>query len=157
MSFDARTGTRGSKVPNGPLMKLVNRLMVRRARKSADASMGPMKLTVLTTIGKRSGEPRETPVGRFDAAGGSWFVVASANGARKNPAWYYNIAAHPDDVTIEIGDRKVAVTAEQLHGRQREEALASIVASAPQFAGYNKKTDREIPVIRLTERPAPQG
>ncbi|MET0467209.1 MAG: nitroreductase/quinone reductase family protein, partial [Aeromicrobium sp.] len=141
MSFDARTGTRGGKVPNGPLMKLANRLMVRRARKSADASIGPMKLSVLTTIGKRSGEPRETPVGRFVAADGSWLVVASANGAKKNPAWYYNIAAHPHDVTIEIGDRKVAVTAEQLHGQERADAFASIIASAPNVASYGKKTD----------------
>lgn len=156
MTFDTPTGTRGGKVQRGFIMRLVNKMMVRRARRSATASMGPMKILALTTVGAKSGQRRETPVGWFDGGDGTWLIVASANGAAKNPAWYHNIAAHPDDVTIEIGDRKVAVTAEQLHGEEREAALRSIVASAPQFAGYNDKTDREIPVIRLRERPAPR-
>jgi F420H(2)-dependent quinone reductase len=48
--------------------------------------------------------------------------VASAAGAARNPAWYYNLAAHPDQVWIETASRKAAVTAEQLHGAERDEA-----------------------------------
>ncbi|MBC9227243.1 nitroreductase family deazaflavin-dependent oxidoreductase [Aeromicrobium sp. 636] len=155
MSFEAHGGTRGGKTHGGPLTRLVNRFVARRARRSATASMGPMKLAVLTTIGARSGLPRENPVGWFPGGDGSYLVVASANGARNNPAWFHNIAAHPDDVTLEIGPRKIAVSAEQLHGAEREAALRSIIEAAPQFAGYNDKTDRVIPVVRLTERPAP--
>jgi deazaflavin-dependent oxidoreductase (nitroreductase family) len=80
--------------------------------------------------------------------------VASAAGAPKNPAWYYNIAAHPDKVHIETTGRKVAVTAEQLHGAARDEAWKQITTSAKRFAQYQQKTDRELPVIRLTPQPA---
>src|SRR4051794_33588206 len=111
-----------------------------------------MNALVLTTIGRTSGEERATPVAWFPATGGGWLVVASANGAAKNPAWYLNLAAHPDRATIEVSGRKVAVTAEELHGAERDEAWRQIVAAAPRFAGYEKKTDRQIPVIRLTER-----
>jgi deazaflavin-dependent oxidoreductase (nitroreductase family) len=52
----------------------------------------------------------------------SWLIVASAAGAARNPAWYYNLAAHPDQVWIETAGRKAAVTAEQLHGAERDEA-----------------------------------
>jgi len=152
MSFEAHSGTRGGKTTSGPFMRLVNRFVARRARRSATASMGPMKLAVLTTVGAKSGLPRENPVGWFPGEDGSWLVVASANGARNNPAWFHNIAAHPDEVTLEIGPRKIPVRAEQLHGAERAAALRSIVESAPQFGGYADKTDRVIPVIRLTER-----
>jgi len=66
--------------------------------------------------------------------------------------WYYNIAAHPDQVQIEVAGRKVAVVAEQLHGTERAEAWQQISASAPRFAGYQQKTDRELPIIRLVPR-----
>ena len=75
--------------------------------------------------------------------------MAAANGGARNPAWYYNIAAHPDKVQIETPGRKVAVIAEQLHGTEREEVWRQISAAAPRFAKYQRKTDRELPVIRL--------
>jgi deazaflavin-dependent oxidoreductase (nitroreductase family) len=76
--------------------------------------------------------------------------VASVAGAPKNPAWYYNIAAHPDKVQIEIAGRKMAVTAEQLHGTEREQAWSQITTATPRFGQYQTKTDRQLPVIRLT-------
>lgn len=154
MSFETPTGSRGRRSTSNPLMRLVNTLMIRRARRSKSATLGRMRILVLTTTGAKSGRRRETPLAWFPGGDGTWLVVASANGAARNPAWYHNLAAHPDDATIEIGDRRIAVSAEQLHGRDREAALASIIAAAPNFAAYGDKTDREIPVIRLTERPA---
>ena len=78
--------------------------------------------------------------------------MASAAGAAGNPAWYHNIAAHPDQVTIELTGRTIPVTAEQLHGAERDEAWRQITAAAHRFASYQRKTDRELPVIRLTSR-----
>jgi deazaflavin-dependent oxidoreductase (nitroreductase family) len=80
--------------------------------------------------------------------------VGAANGGARNPAWYYNIAAHPDKVQIETPGRTVAVIAEQLHGTHRDEAWRQITAASPRFAKYQQKTDRELPIIRLTPRPA---
>ncbi|WP_313404286.1 nitroreductase family deazaflavin-dependent oxidoreductase [Aeromicrobium sp.] len=155
MTFEAHGGSRGRKRTSNPLVRAVNRVMVWRTRRSESATLGSMKLLVLTTTGRRSGVRRETPLAWFPAGPDAWLVVASANGAAKNPDWYHNLAAQPDDATIEVGGRVVPVTAEQLHGHEREAALAAIVEISPNFAGYNDKTDREIPVIRLTARPAP--
>jgi hypothetical protein len=65
-----------------------------------------------------------------------------------------DIAAHPDSVTIELAGRKIPVIAEQLHGRDREQAWRKITEAAPRFGQYQEKTDRELPVIRLTQRSA---
>jgi deazaflavin-dependent oxidoreductase (nitroreductase family) len=104
---------------------------------------------VLTTVGRKSGRERTTPVGWFPGKGDSWLIVASAGGAVRNPAWYYNIAANPDQIRIEVDGRKVAVVAEQLHGDERAEAWQQIITAAPRFAQYQQKTDRELPIIRL--------
>jgi deazaflavin-dependent oxidoreductase (nitroreductase family) len=65
---------------------------------------------------------------------------------------WYNLAAHPDQVQIETGGRTVAVTAQELHGTERDEAWRQITASAPRFAQYEQTTDRVLPIIRLTPR-----
>jgi deazaflavin-dependent oxidoreductase (nitroreductase family) len=122
--------------------------MIKRVRKSGRAA--GFNALVLTTVGRKTGVERSTPVGWFPGPDGSWLIVASAAGAAKNPAWYYNLAAHPDRVRIETAGRTTAVTAEELHGQERDEAWRQITAAAPRFAQYQVKTDREIPVIRLT-------
>ncbi len=66
------------------------------------------------------------------------------------PAWLHNLARHPDQVWVQVGNRTLRVTGESLLGAAREEALRRIYASAPRYAGYQSKTDREIPVLRLT-------
>jgi deazaflavin-dependent oxidoreductase (nitroreductase family) len=108
---------------------------------------------VLTTVGRRSGEERTSPLGWFAGKDSSWLVDAAAAGAPKNPAWYYNLAANPDQVRIEVPGRKVAVIAEQLHGADRDEAWHQITTAAPQFRKYQEQTDRELPVIRLVPKP----
>lgn len=152
MSFDASAGTRGARQP-GSAVRWLNKWMMSRIRRKGGKVMG-MNALVLTTIGAKSGAERTTPVGWFPGQDGSWLIVASAAGAARNPAWYHNIAAHPDKVQIETADRKVAVVADQLHGAEREEAWGRITAAAPRFAEYQRKTDRELPVIRLVPRSA---
>lgn len=150
MSFDTRNGTRGARQPTAnPLLKLGNKVMMRRARKSNGTTAG-MRLLVLNTIGKKSGEPRSSPLAWFPGEDDTWLIAASAAGGAKNPAWYYNLAANPDRVTIELAGEAIPVVAEQLHGEERARAWAAIVESAANFGSYEEKTDREIPVIRLT-------
>ena len=84
--------------------------------------------------------------------------MASAAGAARNPAWYHNIAAHPDRVKIGVDGRTVPVTAEQLHGAERDQAWQQITAAASRFGQYQHKTDRELlPVIRLVPRSGSGG
>ena len=151
MSFDTPNGTRGSRLPSGRLFRWLNSVASRRLRRKGGKMMG-FNALVLTTVGRKSGLERTNPVGWFPGTDGSWLIVASAAGAARNPSWYYNIAAHPDKVQVEIDGRKVAVAAEQLHGPERDEAWRHITTAAPRFASYQEKTDRELPVIRLVPR-----
>jgi deazaflavin-dependent oxidoreductase (nitroreductase family) len=132
---------------------VVNRLlmpvMLRIHRRGGDRFQG-MDLLYITTVGARSGRQHTNPVARFDDGQGAWYVVASANGAAQHPAWYHNVVAHPDQVSVEFGGTKRQVKVEQLSGDQRSEAWQQVVARAPRFATYPNKTDREIPVLRLT-------
>src|SRR6516162_11115343 len=128
MSFDTTAGTRGARQPAGFVFRWGNKLMASRIRKGGAKFLG-FNVLVLTTIGRKSGAERSTPVGWFPGPDGSWLIVASAAGAKGNPAWYYNLAAHPDRVQIEVDGRKVAVTAEQLHGPEREQAWQQIITA----------------------------
>jgi deazaflavin-dependent oxidoreductase (nitroreductase family) len=135
-------------------LRLLNRDQARVGRPQ------PARLGALVTrrevtegaVGARSGAQRTNPVGWFAGNDGSWLIVASAAGAARNPAWYHNIAAHPGQVKIELTGRTIPVTAEQLHGAERDQAWHQITTAAPRFAAYQRKTDRELPIIRLTPR-----
>lgn len=152
MGFDTPNGTYGTRQPKaGLLMRWFNGWNMNRIRRKGGKIMG-MDALVLTTVGRKSGAERSSPVAYFPAGDDAWLVVASANGAANNPAWYHNIAAHPDQVRIEVAGRNVAVSAEQLDGQAREEAWQRIKNELPRFAKYEQQTDREIPVIRLQAR-----
>ncbi len=151
MSFDTPAGTRGARQPrSGPMMRWVNKTMAGRIRRSG--KMMGFSALVLTTVGAKTGAERTTPVGWFPGNDGSWLIVASAAGAARNPAWYHNLKAHPDQASIEVDGQTVPVTAEQLHGTERDDAWQKITEAAPRFAQYQTKTDRQLPVIRLTKR-----
>jgi deazaflavin-dependent oxidoreductase (nitroreductase family) len=148
MSFDTRAGTHGRRQPrSGLMLRLINKNAASRFRRNG--KMLGFNGLILTTVGARSGAERTSPVGWWPGPDGSWLIVAAANGAARNPAWYHNLAAHPDNVQIEVDGRRIGVTAEQLHGAERAEAWRQIAAATPRFAHYQDKTDRELPVIRL--------
>jgi deazaflavin-dependent oxidoreductase (nitroreductase family) len=107
-------------------------------------------LLSLTTIGARSGEQRRSNVMYFPDGDNAWLIAGSAGGAASHPAWIYNIAKHPDQVWIEIGSRKLKVSPESLTDDARSKVWQRITTQVPSFASYETKTDREIPVIRLT-------
>jgi len=130
----------------------LSRWIINRIRRTGKAPGLGFDALVLTTIGRESGLEHQTPVGWFPGQDDSRLIVASAAGAARNPAWYYNLAAHPDQVWIELPGRKLAVTAEQLHGAERDAAWRQITATVPRFANYQQSTDRELPIIRLVPR-----
>ena len=153
MSFMMPKGTRGVRMSGGAkaLIKLVNKLVASRIGKSGRA-FGTMPALVLTTIGRKSGQLRRTPLAYIPDGDGNWLIIAAYAGAVNNPAWYHNIAAHPDRVRVELDGRAHDVTVDELHGRAREQAWKQIVAANDRFAKYQQKTDRQLPVIRLTAR-----
>jgi len=108
---------------------------------------------LVTTVGARSGKEHTHVLGGFPDGDDAWLIVASKGGALTHPAWFHNIANNPDKVWVQVGNRKFRAECESLVGHEREEAYARVVKVAPQYGGYPKKTDREIPVLRV--RPAP--
>jgi deazaflavin-dependent oxidoreductase (nitroreductase family) len=139
-------GTRGVTMPKipKPLMKVllpIGNLFLR--------SRG-MRLLSLTTVGARSGKEHTVYLSYFPDGEDAWLVVASFGGSQRHPAWYFNMARNPDKIWVTIGDGKVRVRAESLTGDAREAAWRRIVAEQPIYGGYEQKTDRAIPVVRLT-------
>jgi F420H(2)-dependent quinone reductase len=103
---------------------------------------------LLTTIGAKSGKIRKTPLMRVEHDG-EYAVVASLGGAPKNPVWYYNIKAHPH---VELQDGEVAkdYDSREVFGDEKAVWWERAVAAWPDYAEYQKKTDRQIPVFVLT-------
>ena len=130
-------------------MGFVKNIMIKIHRRSGDRFLG-MDLLYLTTVGAKTVQKRVSPVARFADGDDAWFVVASNNGASRHPNWYHNLMAHPDQASVEVAGRSVPVTVEELAGERRDEAWQRIIASQPRFEGYRRKTDRALPVLRLS-------
>lgn len=151
-------GTRGTEMPGGKVLQKVLAPLQKRHvgayRKTGGtdrmSKMLPFPLILLTTKGAKSGAERIVALGGFQEGDDTWLIVASKGGSKTHPAWLNNMIAHPDDIWLEVGKRKMKVQAESLRGAEREEAYSRVVAVAPQYGEYPKKTDRVIPVIRLT-------
>jgi deazaflavin-dependent oxidoreductase (nitroreductase family) len=104
-------------------------------------------MLLLHTTGARSGDERINPM-MYLADGDRYLVFASAAGSDRNPAWYWNLRAHPE-ASIEVGDEHLDVRAEELTGSVRDEKYAEQARRYPGFAEYERKTTRTIPVIAL--------
>jgi deazaflavin-dependent oxidoreductase (nitroreductase family) len=133
------------------LQRTMNARTNTRIRRGRSTFMG-MDVLILHTLGRRSGEPRQTPLAWFADADGARLVVASGGGSQ-DPDWFVNLMAHPDRTSIELpGGDAVPVTPVALDGSDRELAWQRITAAQPRYAKYQSKSDREYPVVRLTPR-----
>jgi deazaflavin-dependent oxidoreductase (nitroreductase family) len=142
-------GTRGGRTPPSFLNRLMMPIMIWVHRRSGDRFRGG-DLLYLTTRGARSGQLRTNPVARFPDGQGGWIIIASAGGAAAHPGWYHNIVAHPDEVWAEVAGTKHRVHVEQLEGELRDRVWDQVIGKAPGFNAYVSKTDRSLPVLRLT-------
>lgn len=112
-----------------------------------------MKMTALklTTTGRRSGQPRTVmltaPVCRDDEI----VLVASKGGNDEHPAWYLNLVANPE-VTIEMAGRTLQATARTATDEEKAELWPAITSAYAGYAGYQRRTDRDIPVVICTIR-----
>ncbi|NKX90778.1 nitroreductase family deazaflavin-dependent oxidoreductase [Nocardia coubleae] len=105
---------------------------------------------LLTTKGAKTGKLRKTPLMRVEHDG-EYAVVASLGGAPKHPVWYYNIKAEPH-VELRDGTVNKDYTAREVFGEEKALWWDRAVQVWPDYAEYQKKTDREIPVFVLTPR-----
>lgn len=107
-------------------------------------------LLLLHTVGAKSGAARINPM-MYQPVGDEFAVFASMAGAPTNPAWFHNLLAHPD-AEIEVGSESLPVTARVAEASERAEIWEAQKSSYPQFAEYEARTDREIPVVLLARR-----
>jgi deazaflavin-dependent oxidoreductase (nitroreductase family) len=125
---------------------------MRRVHKLTGSKMHGLPLMYLSTVGAKSGQRRTSTVMAFTDGKDAWLIVAAGRGTSDHPAWFYNVAQHPDDVEIDLHGRRIAVTPQTLTGDQRAAAWERITSARPEISGYQEKTDRELPIVRLTAR-----
>jgi F420H(2)-dependent quinone reductase len=121
---------------------------------SEGTTLRGLPVVILTTKGAKSGKLRKTPLMRVEAAG-AYAAVASLGGAPKHPVWYFNVLADPH-VELQDGPQKWDMTAREVTGDEKQVWWERAVAAYPDYADYQKKTDREIPVFVL-EKIEPSG
>ena len=100
-------------------------------------------------IGAKSGIERVAPLVHFPEDDDHTVIVASAGGAPNHPAWYHNLKANPK-IEVEVGAETYTVVADEITGPERDEVWERVTTAAPGFADYQRKTDRVIPLLRLT-------
>ena len=115
-------------------------------------SLRGVPVIVVTSVGRRSGKLRKTPLMRVEHDG-AYAAVASLGGAPSNPVWYYNLKADPR-VEVRDGEHTGDYTARELSGDERQAWWDRAVQVWPDYADYQTKTDRVIPVFVLEPQQA---
>ena len=136
-----------------PDLSLVGDEHVRRYEET-DGEVGYLwngaTILVLTTTGRKSGEPRKFAL-IYDSRGDDLVVVASKGGAPDHPGWYENLLAHPD-ASVQVRGERFDVRARTAEGAERDELWRLMNRSWPNYDTYATRTDREIPVVVLERR-----
>lgn len=120
---------------------------IERSGGTEGTTLRGMPVILITNRGARSGKLRKTPVMRVEH-GGSYAAVASKGGAPDHPVWYHNLAANPQ-VEVQDGTVKQDMTARLVSGEERAAWWERAVAAFPDYADYQTRTEREIPVFVL--------
>ncbi len=115
---------------------------------TASTTLQGKPVVVLTTVGNKTGKLRKTPLMRVEHDG-EYAVVASLGGAPNHPVWYYNLVAHPH-VELQDGTAKQDYTAREVFGAEKARWWERAVEVWPDYAAYQRKTERAIPVFVLT-------
>jgi deazaflavin-dependent oxidoreductase (nitroreductase family) len=116
----------------------------------AMAAMRGMPVLLLTTVGRKTGKRRTTPL-MYLRDGERFVITASNNGKARHPAWFHNLQAGPQ-VEIEIPGQRLDVSASVATQMERDRLWPRLVSRAPFFDGYQKGTSRPIPMILLMPR-----
>ena len=108
-------------------------------------------VVIVTMRGAKTGKVRKIALMRVEHDG-EYALVASLGGAPKNPVWYANLRANPDEVTVQDGPEPFPVTVREVDGDERAQWWERAVAAFPNYTEYQEKTERRIPVLVATRR-----
>jgi deazaflavin-dependent oxidoreductase (nitroreductase family) len=126
--------------------------LVRVTRGRIGGRLGRLHFLLLHHVGAKSGTPRTTPL-LYHPLTDAYLIAGSKGGSATNPAWVHNLRAQPDvDVEIPGAGVRVPVRAREVTGEERERLWALLIADWPFFRGYQRRTDRLIPVVVLERR-----
>jgi deazaflavin-dependent oxidoreductase (nitroreductase family) len=109
-----------------------------------------LPVVIVTSLGARSGKIRKTPLMRVEHDG-RYLLVASQGGAPKHPTWYFNLKSHPV-IELQDGPVKQEMAVRELSGEEKATWWERAVAAFPNYADYQRRTDREIPVFLAEPR-----
>jgi deazaflavin-dependent oxidoreductase (nitroreductase family) len=109
--------------------------------------MGKSPILLLNTVGRKSGKKRTSPL-LYVMDGEDFVIIASKGGAATHPAWHLNLMAN-QEATVEVGDREVQVEAEEADPEDRTRLWQRMVEMYPAYDDYQKRTEREIPLLVL--------
>ena len=131
--------------PTGWVRRQTEKILDNGTTDGVDINGRPVIL--LTTRGVKSGKLRKVPLMRVEHDG-QYAIVASLGGAPKHPVWYHNVVADPS-VELQDGTETHDFRAREVHGEEKAQWWERAVAAYPDYADYQKKTDRQIPVFVL--------
>ncbi len=129
-------------------MNQIHRTMMTVSGGKLGWTAGKMPVLELTTTGRKSGQQRSTMLTTPWYDGDTMAIVASAGGNDAHPAWYLNLEAEPT-VTVRTEDATRQMTARTVSGDERSEIWSAITSKYKNYADYQTKTEREIPVVLL--------
>ncbi len=142
-------------MPSDAALKFMNtahRLLLKASFGKLGWKAGSMPVLELTTIGRKSGQARAVMLTSPIQDGDTVVIVASKGGEDSHPAWYLNLVANPDVEVALAGAPKRPYTARVASAEERAELWPRVTSSYDNYAGYQRKTDREIPLVLLTPR-----
>ena len=120
--------------------------LYRVTRGKVGGTMLKVPILLLVTRGRKSGKERTTPL-MYSRDGDNLVLIASGGGAPTNPGWYWNLQGR--EAEVQVGSERRRVRARDAAGEERERLWAQMVALYPNYAEYQKKTSRQIPVVVL--------
>jgi deazaflavin-dependent oxidoreductase (nitroreductase family) len=130
--------------------RIIGRLHTRVYRATGGkvgGGLGKARVLLLTTTGRKTGQPRTQPL-LFARADNGYVLIASKGGAEHDPLWYRNLQATPR-AEVQIGRKKVQVCARDAEGEERERLWRALADLYPGYDKYAQRTSRTIPVVLL--------
>jgi len=131
-------------------MNAIHRGLLKISGGKAGWRVSDMPVLELTTIGRKTGQSRTTPL-LYAQVGSDWVVTASNWGQPHHPSWSTNLIANPD-ASIEVGRQRVDVYATLTGGPEREQLWAAVTQVWPAYDTYAERSGRDLRVFRLTRR-----
>ncbi len=133
------------------LLSAMHRFLYRVTAGRLGVRSGSTQFLLLTTIGRKSGRRRVTPLLYVEDAG-RWVIIGSNAGDHRHPAWWVNLQSHPN-AEVQIGAAHFAVRAQRATAEEAERLWPVFIASYKYYTNYRQRTSRTIPIVFLRTTP----